>query len=269
MTRPGAASGMHGEAKALTGATGSARPVGMNGVSSNSPIDNSAGRLRELALAVPAGALIGSEDEVVDRLGSSRVTIRQAARLLEREGVLMVKRGKNGGYFAARPSIETVSAVIGAYLETLGIHPKHTSEVSTALWVEALRQAALADRVAARAVCENLRRRIESVDPDASMRDMGQLERENRAAIFDLIGGAYIAFIIHFNAAFASQHYPGNPEPLDRDNHREFVRQWKQAKLFECEAILSGDPTHAVLAAMHDRSVWNNLAKHAYGEPLE
>jgi DNA-binding FadR family transcriptional regulator len=232
-------------------------------------IDNSAERLRELALAAPDGALIGSEDEIVDMLGASRVTVRQAARLLEREGVLTVKRGKKGGYFAARPSIEAVSAVIGAYLETLGIHPKHTSEVSTALWVEALRQAALADRATARIVCEKLRRRIESVDPDVSALEMGQLERENRAAIFDLIGGAYIAFIIHFNTAFASQHFASVPEPLDRENHREFVRQWKQAKLFECEAILSGDPTQAVLAAMHDRSVWHNRGKHFYNEPLE
>lgn len=247
--------------------SGKRRP--MTKVRANSPIEAAAKRLREAAVAAPEGELLGSEDDVVARLGVSRATVRQAARLLEREGVLTVKRGKNGGYFAARPNIETVSAVIRAYLETLGIHPKHTSEVSTALWVEALRQAALADRAAAKAACDKMRRRIEAVDPNASLAEMGQLERENRASIFELIGGTYIAFIIHFNSTFASEHFAGNPELTDQDNHREFVRQWKQAKLIECDAILSGDPIHAALAAMHDRNVWHNLGRHVYNEPLD
>jgi len=50
-------------------------------------------------LAAKEGALIGSEESLIADLGVSRSTLRQAARLLEREGLLRVKRGINGGYY--------------------------------------------------------------------------------------------------------------------------------------------------------------------------
>ena len=75
---------------------------------SRSPIDTAADQLREILLRQQEGEMIGSEDDLVARLGVSRVTVRQAARLLEREGVLRVRRGINGGYFASRPSVELV-----------------------------------------------------------------------------------------------------------------------------------------------------------------
>src|SRR5215471_18892047 len=47
-------------------------------------------KLREIVLATKNGALIGGEDSLVAKLGASRSTVRQAARLLEREGLLRV-----------------------------------------------------------------------------------------------------------------------------------------------------------------------------------
>ena len=73
-----------------------------------STIDAAASRLRALARAANADALLGSEEALVAQLGVSRATLRQVARLLEREGLLKVRRGINGGYFAARPDLRTV-----------------------------------------------------------------------------------------------------------------------------------------------------------------
>ena len=59
-------------------------------------IEAAAMNLRKIVLDLPPGSLIGSEDALIVRLGSSRSTVRQVARLLEREGLLMVRRGING-----------------------------------------------------------------------------------------------------------------------------------------------------------------------------
>ncbi len=222
---------------------------------STSAIDGAAARLRELALAAPEGSLLGSEDDVVGALGVSRVTARQAARLLEREGALLVRRGKNGGYFAARPSVEIIEAVVCAYLNTLGLGIGHTGVVASALWVEALREAAGADRDASVALAQRFAGIIEAVDPNAPIEEISRLERMMRSAVFELIDGAYIELIFHINAAFARQRATGWGT-LDLESHRVFVHKWKQAKLMELEAIAEGNILQAVAAGLHDRTIW-------------
>lgn len=66
--------------------------------------------LRDEILQRDDGEWLGWEDDLVERLGVSRPTLRQAARLLEAEELLVVKRGTNGGLFARRPTTDTVGA---------------------------------------------------------------------------------------------------------------------------------------------------------------
>ncbi|MGE0878273.1 MAG: FadR/GntR family transcriptional regulator [Acidimicrobiia bacterium] len=69
-------------------------------------------------------AFLGSEQELLDRLGVSRPTLRQAARILEAEQLLVVKRGVNGGFFGQRPSpdgvVHMASIVLRAQSTTIG-----------------------------------------------------------------------------------------------------------------------------------------------------
>jgi GntR family transcriptional repressor for pyruvate dehydrogenase complex len=62
--------------------------------------------------------LLGSEDELMSQLGVGRPTIRQAARLLEQQQLLEVRRGINGGLFGRRPSSEGVSANARVFLKS-------------------------------------------------------------------------------------------------------------------------------------------------------
>lgn len=82
-----------------------------------SALDEAASRLRSIALTAKEGGLVGSEETLIAKLGVSRATVRQAARLLEREGFLRVRRGINGGYFAARPDVRTIEKAVSSYLE--------------------------------------------------------------------------------------------------------------------------------------------------------
>lgn len=64
-------------------------------------ITTAASALREIIWSAAEGQLLGSEEDLTAMLGVSRPTVRQVARLLEREGLLKVRRGVNGGYFAS------------------------------------------------------------------------------------------------------------------------------------------------------------------------
>ena len=63
----------------------------MNAVRSHSAIELAAAGLRAAVLALPDGALLGGEEVLQRQLGISRPTLRQAARVLEREGLLRVR----------------------------------------------------------------------------------------------------------------------------------------------------------------------------------
>lgn len=221
-----------------------------------SSIEQAALILRERALATEPGQLIGSEDEVVASLGVARVTARQAARLVERDGLLRVRRGKKGGYFSARPSVEMVEAVVCAYLDTLGIEAMHTGGVATALWVEAVRQAAMCEDSKRRDCARRLTAIAAKLDDDAPMRAVSEAEHAYRSAVFDLIGGDYLRTIFQINAAFSRSRLPAISGEIDAAHHREFIRKWRSAKLLAAEAIADGDILQAVLSALADRNAW-------------
>lgn len=71
-----------------------------------------------MALALAPGDYLGSEESLTQKLGITGPTLRQAIRLLEHEGVIGVKRGVGGGYFANRPDAKTTSRVAAAYLRS-------------------------------------------------------------------------------------------------------------------------------------------------------
>ena len=76
--------------------------------------------LRDEILQRDDGEWLGWEDDLVERLGVSRPTLRQAARLLEAEELLVVKRGTNGGLFARRPTTDAVARMASVFLRSEG-----------------------------------------------------------------------------------------------------------------------------------------------------
>src|SRR5579862_9887852 len=145
-----------------------------------SSIDDAAARLRKIALSAEAGALLGGEESLQAQLGVSRTTIRQVARLLEREGLLRVRRGINGGYFGARPDVNTIEMAVSAYLATLDMDAEDVTAVASVLWVEVIRKAAGAKSHEAKDLVERFHRKVKAMRPDASFGDIVQIEQENR-----------------------------------------------------------------------------------------
>lgn len=218
-------------------------------------------RLRQLVLERAEGALIGSEDALTAQLGCSRSTVRQVARLLEREGLLRVKRGINGGYFGTRPKSGTIEATVSAYLETLQVRPSEITVLASALWVEAMRMAACRPPEETEAALKGLRKQLKALRDDAPFRTIRTLELDTQAAIFDLANSPYIKVIFDINVAFSRRRFS---EPIS-DNasaeHLTFVRLWRVAKLMEFEALTLGDQELAVNAARASRRIWHERLK--------
>lgn len=65
----------------------------------------------------PVGARLGTEVELLRRLGVSREPFREGLRLLELQGIVRMTRGPQGGLIVMAPALEVVSGLIRAYLE--------------------------------------------------------------------------------------------------------------------------------------------------------
>src|SRR5579875_2092955 len=76
--------------------------------------------LRNDLLRIDAdGVFVGSEDTLQARLGVSRPTLRQVARILESEQLLTVRRGVTGGFFSRKPSAQVVADMASVYLRSV------------------------------------------------------------------------------------------------------------------------------------------------------
>ena len=69
-----------------------------------------------IAMGWPAGALLGSEAELLERYGVSRAVFREAVRLVENQQVARTRRGPGGGLIITEPSVGAVIDAVVLYL---------------------------------------------------------------------------------------------------------------------------------------------------------
>ncbi|GAB3115270.1 FadR family transcriptional regulator [Aestuariicella hydrocarbonica] len=221
-------------------------------------MNTAAQELRDLIWNRSDGDLLGSEDDLTDLLRVSRPTVRQVARLLEREGLLKVKRGINGGYFASRPSVEVIENSVSAYLKMLDVDTEDVTEIASVMWMTIVKKAASSPTEETRQLMAKLRSDVLSVTDEATFDDILAIEEENRREIFKLINSPYIELIFHINRTFTFTQFPSIPASLDgSEEHREFVRAWRKAKLLEIEAISEGDVALGEMVARHNRNLFH------------
>jgi DNA-binding FadR family transcriptional regulator len=89
--------------------------------------------LRAIIFGKAPDSPLGSEEELTRSLGVSSTMLRQAARILEHEQLLVIKRGPAGGYFTRRPTAEAAVHVAAVYLRSHGASQLDALDVSMAL----------------------------------------------------------------------------------------------------------------------------------------
>jgi DNA-binding FadR family transcriptional regulator len=239
----------------------------MDRIKPASQIKAVAAELRAVILAAPPGELIGGEELVRSRLGVSRSTVRQVARLLEREGLLEVRPGKNGGYFGVRPGLAAIESAVTGYLRTLSVRPEDATMIVSTLWVEIVRSAATAHSGAACEMMAKIRQQLMLLRPEASFDDALAIETDMRQIILALAANPYVELIFRINSALAFGNFRPGSELDGTDEHVAFLEAWKNAKLMELTAIENGDGDLAALAARHARKVWGRRVSQMQIDP--
>jgi GntR family transcriptional regulator, transcriptional repressor for pyruvate dehydrogenase complex len=77
--------------------------------------------LATLSLGYEDGTYMGAEDDLLARLGVSRPTLRQAAKIAESERMISVRRGTRGGFYATRPDVNDSIRSLNRYLRMSGV----------------------------------------------------------------------------------------------------------------------------------------------------
>jgi len=129
-------------------------------------VQTTAAKLRDLILAREPDAQIGSLGEVAKLLGVGIVTVQQAARILEHEGLLAVRRGPGGGYYGARPDEAALERSVAAYMRVHGSSYRESLEISSLLDCEIIPAATRCQDETLRAALKALHQRIDGCDSE-------------------------------------------------------------------------------------------------------
>lgn len=125
-----------------------------------------AAKLRDLVLERAPDTQIGSLSEVAELLGVGIVTVQQAARILEHEGLLAVRRGPRGGYYGTRPDEAALERSIAAYMREHNSSQWESLEIVSLLDCEMVPAAARCRDEALRDAMRALGVRIDACDTE-------------------------------------------------------------------------------------------------------
>ncbi len=228
-------------------------------------VQRAADALREEILSAGDGALLGSEDDLLRRLGVSRPTLRQTARLLEHEQLMSVRRGVKGGYFARSPELGAVAHVAAVHLQVRGTTLIETFRAAQPLLEEALRGAALRGDRSALAEFDDAMSRFSRPGLDVTESVMLREESAFIRAVLELAANPAIELMIRILYEFGLRQsseriFAGRP---DR------VQEWMVARDRLAAAIRDGDADMAVLLGRRRRDVMQGWLEADFGEDAQ
>jgi GntR family transcriptional regulator, transcriptional repressor for pyruvate dehydrogenase complex len=196
-------------------------------------------RLRQIIFEYPAGTLLGRENELCLRLGCNQGMLRQVARQLEAQGLLYIRRGPNGGYFASRPAENAVLDLAALYLVGVGTTLRDTMMACRGMAIDAARAAAekyssSEKSVSMRELLEELGTRIpEDMDSHAFILDEERIDQ----AIFAVVNIKALRMFINILNRFSLKDF--GKTLFGRQPERR--RVYREERLRTLEAIIAGD----------------------------
>jgi GntR family transcriptional repressor for pyruvate dehydrogenase complex len=203
--------------------------------------------LRDEALSTQEGAMLGSEDELLERHNVSRPTLRQAAALVAQEQLLTIRRGVGGGYMARRPTSRAVAHMASVFLRSRGVGLEQIIRAVEPIRVELARLATRKADDAARAslgaflVAEDERDRTLSAYKAFLIG-----EREFGELLGQISGNQVLSLFLDILYDLAS--YLRSDQDLYKD-HPERIAEYKDKRNRLAEAIMCGDEELAVMSA--------------------
>lgn len=208
------------------------------------PVQATAERLREMIFAQEPAARIGSLTGLAKTLGVGIVTVQQAARILEHEGVLDVRRGPGGGYYGRRPDAASLERSLAAYMRMQPHSWEEALDMTSLLFNELCAAAASCTDDALHQELRDFDARVDDCRVEA---DMGDLELDFQDLLFRMVDRPLFELLTRVTLRFAASR---PTEGLYRDAIA--VEEWKAGRHRIIDAILRRDKELARFEA--DRS---------------
>jgi len=219
-------------------------------------VNATAERMRELVMVRAPGALIGSLPELAKFLGVGTATVQQAARVLEHEGLLAVRRGPKGGYFGRRPDAAAIERALAAFLRVRGSDIHDSLDLMTLLDCELMPAAA---RLAGAVPMEELAALKARLDLCATSEDRIAFEQDLHAHLFSLVDRPLMELLSLVTGRF----YRDEPLPAIFEGP-EAIETWRRFRHDVIEAIIEGDAERARFeAGRYRRELLRRLAGYA------
>jgi GntR family transcriptional regulator, transcriptional repressor for pyruvate dehydrogenase complex len=189
--------------------------------------------LAEFSLAQVEGAYLGAEDDLLGRLGVSRPTLRQAAKIVESDRLISVRRGLHGGFYAERPNAADSIRALTRYLRLNGASLADIIVVTRPVSEEAGVQAAMRATAEQK---ERLRAFARQIDSNDSRADIVLSETELGRLLAEMSGNPAIQLFMEIGFTFGMEE-----QGLGFFSSAEQRAETRAMQHRICDAILSGD----------------------------
>lgn len=205
-------------------------------------------RLRDLVFAAEPGTMIGSLQDLAKTLGVGVVTLQQAARVLEHEGLLEARRGPGGGYYGTRPDQAALERSLGAYMRMYAASFEEALEMTSLLFTELVTAAARCREEQQRDALRDFAERLVDCGEDAGVAD---LESEFHDLLFHMAQRPLYEVLsrvtLHLSVSQTGRVFGAGPAGF---------AAWRRGRLQIIAAILENDPMRARFEAnRHNRQV--------------
>jgi len=197
-------------------------------------VQTAAATLREIILAREPGAQIGSLTEISKLLGVGIVTVQQAARVLEHEGLLDVRRGPGGGYYGVRPDEAALARSLAVYMRVRHVPFEEVTEMMSLLNSDIVPAAA---RCTDDALREEARALKATIDDCETGEARILFEEEFHKLLFKMNERPFVELLMR--VAMNLFGLPGYPGIFDDEQGGAAV--WKLCKHRMLAAIIAGD----------------------------
>ncbi|MBV2149111.1 FCD domain-containing protein [Sphingobium sp. AS12] len=217
----------------------------------DSAVDQAANALRAYALSRENGDFLGSEEDLIERLGVSRPTLRQASAKVVQEHLISIRRGVGGGYFARTPGSISVSRMAALYLMSRNAGLSEITAAMKPLRAELAMRAArnrdpeLQDRLRA-FVAEGETQEASGGNDGHGYREFLRSEREFGRILGEMSANSVLILLLEILYDFAS--YLRREQDVLR-NRPERVRTYSKLRAKMARAILEGDVEVAELSS--------------------
>ena len=208
-------------------------------------VQASAAKLRDIMLARTPGTQIGSLRDVAALLGVGIVTVQQAARILEHEGLLVVRRGQGGGYYAARPDGAALERTMATWLRVHGSGNYEALEMITLLEVELVSGAAGCQD---KTLHQHMRRLADKIEGSNTTETRVTFELELHDILFRMVERPLVELL----SRVTMRHYLTQPPPALFPG-ADGVLAWKTGRRRTLQAILQRDEALARFEATRHR----------------